>query len=554
MENQRILLYAALGFILLIIWQNWQMQYGPNAEQFRQAAEQRAASDNAGNDSTVSSGALPAMPTGTSAAAPGAPQIQSMPGSQKISVVTDVLDVEVDSRGGTISMVKLKKYPVSIDHQDEPFVLMSDNPGSFFVSQTGLQSADGNAPTHQTEFAYETESYVLTDGQSEIRVPLTWQSENGIKVTKTLVFARDSYRIRIEYLVENQSGNPFVVNQYRQLQRKPVTDDETQSFIYNYIGGVISTPENPYEKIDFGDMEDADLNLSVSEGWQAIIQHYFVGAIIPNDGETNTFYTKTLNSPKRYILGMFSDAQTITDGQSGSFTTELFVGPKDQDRLAATADKLNLVVDFGFLTIIANPIFWLLKKIHGFLGNWGWTIIVLTILIKLVFYKLSEASYKSMARMRKLQPKMQALKEKYGDDRQKIGQATMELYKQEKVNPLGGCLPILVQIPVFIALYWVLLESVELRQAPWILWIKDLSIKDPFFVLPVIMGVTMFIQQKLNPAPIDPIQAKIFMFLPLVFTVFFAFFPAGLVLYWVVNNTLSIAQQYYITRHVIGTE
>ena len=507
------------------------------------------------NNTPGTSGSLPAVPSGnTAAAAPGAPQMQSMPGSQKIRVETDVLEVEVDSRGGTISKVKLKNYPVSIDRQDEPFVLMSDEPGKFFVSQTGLQSADGNAPTHQTDFAYESESYQLADGDSEIRVPLTWQSENGISVTKTLVFPRDSYRIRIEYNVVNQSGNPFVVNQYRQLQRKPVTEDETQSFIYNYIGGVISTPENPYEKIDFSDMEDADLNLSVSEGWQAIIQHYFVGAIIPNDGETNTFYTKTLNSPKRYILGMYSDAQTIADGQSGNFTTELFVGPKDQDRLAATADKLNLVVDFGFLTIIANPIFWLLKKIHGFLGNWGWTIIVLTILIKLVFYKLSEASYKSMARMRKLQPKMQALKEKYGDDRQKIGQATMELYKEEKVNPLGGCLPILVQIPVFIALYWVLLESVELRQAPWILWIKDLSIKDPFFVLPVIMGITMFIQQKLNPAPIDPIQAKIFMFLPLVFTVFFAFFPAGLVLYWVINNTLSIAQQYYITRHVIGTD
>lgn len=550
MDNQRILLYAALGFLLLIIYQNWQMQYGPNAGQYQQpqTAQQNSSVP------AASSGTAPDMPEGVKIAAPGAPQIQSGSDSQKITVTTDVLEVEVDTRGGTVSVVRLPKYPVSIEDQDTPFTLMSDDPAKFFVSQTGLQSADGNAPTHQTQFSFENDSYVLADGQSELRVPLQWQSDDGIKVVKTLIFNRDSYRIRVEYAIENGTDQPFVVNQYRQLQRKPVTDNETQSFIYNYIGGVISTPENPYSKVDFDDMEDSDLNVQVVDGWQAIIQHYFVGAILPGENESNTFYTKTLNSPKRYILGMFSDAQSIAAGGAGSFKTELYIGPKDQDRLSASAEKLNLVVDFGWLTILANPIFWLLKKIHSFLGNWGWSIIILTMMIKAVFYKLSEASYKSMARMRKLQPKMQALKEKYGDDRQKIGQATMELYKSEKVNPLGGCLPVLVQIPVFIALYWVLLESVELRQAPWMLWIEDLSIKDPYFVLPVIMGITMFIQQKLNPAPIDPIQAKVFMFLPLVFTIFFAFFPAGLVLYWVVNNTLSITQQYYITRYVIGVE
>lgn len=550
MDNQRILLYAAFGFISLILWQNWQMQYGPVAQQAQVAVtEQGVAVNGATPNGNIS--VAPGQPAAP-ATAPGAPNGGGALSTHKITVESDVFEVEIDSLGGTVSTVRLKKYPVSIDKPDTPFVLMSDDPNEYFVSQTGLQSSDGLAPTHQTEFTFESDSYVLQDGQSEVRVPLVWKSQTGITVTKTLIFNRDKYRIRVEYQIDNASDAPFIVNQYRQLQRKPVTDNETQSFIYNYIGGVISTPENPYDKIDFDDMEDADLNESVTDGWEAILQHYFVGAILPNENESNTFYTKSLSSPKRYILGMYTQAETIAAGQSSTMVSEIYVGPKDQDRLLEAADKLNLVVDFGWLTIIANPIFWLLKKIHGFVGNWGWSIIFLTMIIKAIFYKLSEASYKSMARMRKLQPKLADLKEKHGDDRAKIGQATMELYKTEKVNPLGGCLPMVVQIPVFIALYWVLLESVELRQAPWILWIQDMSIKDPFYVLPVLMGITMFIQQKLNPAPVDPIQAKIFMFLPLVFSIFFAFFPAGLVLYWVVNNTISIAQQYYITRHVIG--
>jgi YidC/Oxa1 family membrane protein insertase len=548
MDNQRILLYAALGFIMLILWQNWQIQHGP------QQPQTTATSSPATTDGAAPAPDMPAAVQAPAAAAPGAPAAEASSSSAKIRVETDVYEVEIDSRGGTISSVKLKAYPVSVDEPDTPFVLMSDESAHFFLIQSGLQSADGSAPTHQTLMQYESDNYRLQDGEEELRVPLRWQSEQGVSVVKTLVFRRNAYRVGIEYAIDNQSADDFVVNQYRQLQRKPVTDDETQSFIYNYIGGVISTPEKPYTKVDFDDMEDADLNLPVNGGWVAIIQHYFVGALLPGADQNNTFYTKALNSPRRYILGLYSDAQSIAAGQSGTFSTEAFVGPKDQDRLSAAADNLNLVVDFGFLTILANPIFWLLKKIHGFVGNWGWAIILLTIIIKAIFYKLSETSYKSMARMRKLQPKMQSLKEKYGDDRQKMGQATMELYKTEKVNPLGGCFPILIQIPVFIALYWVLLESVELRQAPWFLWINDLSIKDPYFVLPLIMGVTMVIQQKLNPAPTDPIQAKVLMFLPVVFTVFFAFFPAGLVLYWVVNNTLSIAQQYYITRYVVGTD
>lgn len=546
MDNQRVLLYAALGFILLILWQNWQIQSNPQLAQGPVQTESTAAPGGQDNGAVpgVVGESLPGSPAG------GAVQ----PAGQKIRVETDLLIAEIDSRGGTVTHVALKDYPVSVDQPDVPFVLMSDQPAHFFVAQSGLQSSAGNAPTHQAMFTAESESYVLNDGQTELRVPLTWQGEDGVTVTKTIVFKRDSYIINVEQQLENGSDAPLIVNQYRQLQRKQVTDDETQSFIYTYIGGVVSTPTELYTKVDFGDFEERDLSQTVEGGWVAIMQHYFVGAVIPESGQTNTFYTKALNAPKRYIIGMYSDSQTVNAGASANFVSEFFVGPKDQERLEAAATNLNLTVDFGWLTVLANPIFWLLKKIHGFVGNWGWSIIILTLLIKVLFYKLSEASYKSMARMRKLQPKMQSLKEKYGDDRQKIGEATMKLYKEEKVNPLGGCLPMLVQIPVFIALYWVLLESVELRQAPWILWIQDMSIRDPYFILPVIMGITMFIQQKLNPAPIDPIQQKMFMFLPLVFTVFFAFFPAGLVLYWVVNNTLSILQQWYITRHVIGTD
>jgi YidC/Oxa1 family membrane protein insertase len=312
---------------------------------------------------------------------------------------------------------------------------------------------------------------------------------------------------------------------------------------------VYYSPEDKYTKESFDDMRDARLQREVSDGWIAMIQHYFLSAWIPPSGTVETFYTNVLDN-SRYIIGKYSSPVTIASGASHSFENRLFVGPKLQETLTEVAPGLELAVDYGWLTVIAQPIFWLLNKIHSIVGNWGWAIIILTILIKLAFYKLSETSYKSMANMRKMTPRMQALKDRYGDDKQRLNQAMMELYKKEKINPLGGCLPILVQIPVFIALYWVLLESVEMRHAPFALWLNNLSAPDPYFVLPLIMGVSMFVQQKLNPPPPDPIQAKVMMSLPFVFTVFFAFFPSGLVLYWVVNNLLSIAQQWYITQKI----
>ncbi len=366
MDNQRILLYAALGFVLLLLWQNWQLQYGPPPPQVQSSTPEMKI----GKPASKADISIPtAQPAGL------APTSEPMSSSTKIKVETDLLSVEIDSRGGTISLVKLKQYPVSIDDQDTPFTLISDDPLRFFVVQTGLQSVAGEAPTHQVQFTYAKTEYSLTDENPEIRVPLTWTSKTGVKVSKTIVLRKNSYVINIEYQIENGSDETFVVNQYRQLQRKPITDDETQRFIYNYIGGIVSTPEDPYSKLDFGDMEDADLDQQVKEGWEAIIQHYFVGAIVPNTGEVNTFYSKALRSPKRYILGMFSEAQSIDAGQSGEFNMTTYLGPKDQERLSVVAEKLNLVVDFGWLTILANPIFWLLKKIHSFVGNWGWSII-----------------------------------------------------------------------------------------------------------------------------------------------------------------------------------
>jgi len=555
METQRLLLYMALGFLSLIIYQTWMQDYAAPTPPARTAEAPGAAPAGEGG-APILPPAADDLPQGPTAEVQGsAPAASDAPagGADLVHVRTDVMDVRVSTLGATIIGVELLDYPVSIEQPDTPFVLVSDDPAHYLVIESGLQARRGEpAPTHREPMRAENERYVLAEGEDVLRVPFTWRSEGGVEVVKTLLFARDSYEVGVEYTVTNGSGEPWSVNQYRQLKRKPGTKDERQQFIHTYIGGILSTPEDVYEKVDFGDIEDEDLNVDATGGWVAMIQHYFAAAWIPSEDETNTAYTRYLPNENRYLIGLVSASQTVPAGSEATFASRAYIGPKIQDQLKAAAPNLELTVDYGFLTILAQPLFWLLKTIHGFVGNWGFAIILVTFCIKAVFYKLSEASYRSMARMKLLQPKLQGLKERYGDDRAKMGQATMELYKKEKVNPLGGCLPMIIQIPVFIALYWTLLESVELRQAPWILWIEDLSIRDPFFILPVIMAATMYFQQKLNPAPVDPIQAKVFQFLPLVFGIFFAFFPAGLVLYWVVNNSLSIAQQYYITRHVLA--
>ena len=556
METQRLLLYMALGFLSLLIYQAWVQDYATPAPVAR-TSDVPTAGGQGGELAAPSAADLPQAPTAdASPSAPDAPLAAGddvASGASIVTVRTDVMDVRISTVGATVVGVELLDYPVSIERPETPFALISDDPLRYLVAESGLQARQGQpAPTHREPMRAAQGAYALADGEDAIAVPFTWTSESGIEVTKTLTFTRGSYQVGLDYVVRNGSDAPWNVNQYRQLKRKPGTKDEKQQFVNTYIGGVVSTTEDVYEKVDFGDIEDEDLSVDATDGWVAMIQHYFATAWVPPADEVNTAYTRHLPNENRYLIGLVSASRSVPAGGEATFSSTAFVGPKIQDLLEAVAPNLRLTVDYGWLTILAQPLFWLLKTIHGFIGNWGFAIILVTFCIKAVFYKLSEAGYRSMARMKLLQPKLTALKERHGDDRAAMGQATMELYKKEKVNPLGSCFPMLIQIPVFIALYWMLLESVELRQAPWILWIEDLSIRDPYFILPAIMAATMYFQQKLNPAPADPIQAKVFQFLPLVFGIFFAFFPAGLVLYWVANNVLSIAQQYYITRHVLA--
>ena len=465
-----------------------------------------------------------------------------------ITVKTDVFDLKISTSGGDISELDLLKYPVDAKQPENKVKLLQDTASKRFVVQSGLLSK-GGAPDHHAIFSAEKSEYELSPGDKQIKVTLRWQGTDGVEVYKTYTFHRDSYVIDLEQTVVNGSEESWNGRQYRQLQR--TSGEESDSFfIYTYTGGVIYSDSEKYEKIDFSDMSSQNLKRDVANGWVAMIQHYFVAAIVPMKGDMEHFFSKSLGSSDRYLLGAVSPGKTIVPGGQATFKTELFIGPKLQNKMEELAPGLELTVDYGMLTILAKPLFILLDFIHQFVGNWGWSIIVVTLLIKLAFFPLSAKSYRSMANMRRLQPRMLALKERYGDDRAGMAKATMELYKKEKVNPVSGCLPMLLQIPVFIALYWVLLESVELRQADFMLWINDLSSKDPYFILPLLMGASMFIQHKLNPAPTDPMQAKLMMMMPFIFTIFFAFFPAGLVLYWVTNNLISISQQWYITRNI----
>jgi YidC/Oxa1 family membrane protein insertase len=559
MDNLRLILFFALAFILMMLWQAWDKDYGGKPQT---AAPTEMSSDKAGTTTSVP-GAIPSAPTPAGNGQPSAvPSIttdsalpmagaESQSTAASVTVRTDLYTMEIGTVGGNVLKVFLNEYPASLGDQENSFQLMKPEIPNLFVAQSGLIAGEGSsAPSHETPYRVNSQSYRLESGADQLSVDLYWTSPEGVKVTKRFNYQRGSYLVTVQHIVENGSGQPWVGREYRQLMRTPAVDDSAASkLLYTYTGGAIYSGEKKYEKIDFDDMQESKLSREVKGGWIAMLQHYFVGAWIPPQGQTGTFYTNVLPG-ERYVLGAYTPALTVDKGTSHTFSSGFVASPKLQDELKAISTGLDLTVDYGWLTVIAQPIFWLLKQIQAVVVNWGVAIILLTLLIKVLFYKLSEASYKSMANMRRMTPRIQALKDRFGEDKTRLNAAMMELYKKEKINPLGGCLPIVVQIPVFISLYWVLLESVELRQAPFIFWIQDLSTKDPYFVLPLIMGISMFIQQKLNPAPPDPMQAKIMMALPVVFTVFFAFFPSGLVLYWVTNNVLSIAQQWHITRQI----
>ena len=541
MDNYRLLLFAALALILMMIYQAWEAQ-----NPVPQAPTPASAPAQAENSQTSKS------PSGTESV-PSAPQAPPAPASvvartgERVTVTTDLVRAEIATEGGDIARLSLLKHPVSVDKPNVPFALFEESATNVLIAQSGIVSREADSPTHKVTYSAAATAYTLAPGADSLRVPLSWIGPSGVRFTKVFVFHRGSYVIDVEFQINNPTKKPWSGYFYGQLQRSYVERGGLFS-LPTYTGAAIYTPEEKYRKVSFDDMDKKPLAIETSGGWAAMLQHYFVGAWVPQAKAKTELYSQVLPD-RRYVIGVKNlDPTEVAPGGSATIGARLFAGPKEHKRLGKITAGLDLTVDYGWLTVISSPLFWLLSHIHGLIGNWGWSIILLTVLIKLVFYPLSATSYKSMAQMKKLQPRLQVLKERYGDDRQKLNQAMMELYKTEKINPLGGCLPIVVQIPVFLALYWVLLESVEMRQTPFIFWIRDLSTPDPYFVLPIVMGVSMYVQQLLNPQPPDPMQRRIFMVMPIAFTVMFLFFPAGLVLYWVVNNMLSILQQWRITR------
>lgn len=542
MDNLRTLFIFGLLIVSLLLWEAWQNDY---------VRPQQVATQNNTADSSVESGQaqddLPELPAVTADGLPSLPESEqaAATSANQINVKTDVIQATIDLRGADIRKLALLKYPVDVELPDQPVELLNDGRKHYFVTQSGLR-AEGAAPTHYETYTAEQSEYVMGDNTDSLSIPMRWESDNGLTVIKTYTFTRDSYLVNVTYQIENQSGERFAAYPYAQFNRNQPEDDSFM--IYTYTGAVFSSVGNEYEKVDFGELEKNDFRRDVSGGWAAMIQHYFVAAFIPAEPlQEISLYGKSINNTN-YTAGIRFPAVVAEAGEQAQTSYKIYLGPKEHKRLEPIADNLDLTVDYGILTIISKPLFIVMEWLHKLTGNWGWSIVLLTILIKLAFYKLSAASYRSMASMRKLTPKLATLKERYGDDKQKFNQAMMDLYRTEKINPLGGCLPILVQMPVFLAFYWVLVESIELRQADFILWIHDLTAMDPYFILPVMFGLSMWFQQKLNPMPQDPAQAMMMKIFPIVFTVFFAFFPAGLVLYWVVNNLLSIAQQWYITR------
>ncbi len=553
--------------LVFMLWQAWELDYGPKPEM---AAIENQEGAKAKDDLPATTAEMSTQTESTKHNPVSIP-VAAASTSKTVKIKTDVIALEIDMQGGTVTNLDLLKYPVEkantvvnslrkmigmqvAEIDTAPVRLFDNNQEKLFVAQSGLIAGSGfaAAPDHYTIFSSEQDSYTLQPGQNSLTVPLTWTDNNGLIITKLFTFKRGSYEITLDQKVRNNSGKAWSGRQYSQLLRVPDTSSKGNMLtggMRAYNGGVIYTEKNKYQKISFEDMAEETLDVITEGGWVAMIQHYFASAWIPPADKENHFYTKELKDG-RFVIGTYSPSLTVEANTEAQFVSSLFAGPKIQPMMEKIAPGLELTVDYSVLTFIGKPIYWLLNKIHNVIGNWGVAIIGVTLCIKLLFFPLSQASFKSMAKMRKIQPRLKELQERFADDRPRFNNEMMALYKKEKVNPLGGCLPILVQIPVFMALYWVLSETVEFRQAPFMLWIQDLSIQDPFYILPLIMGLTMKIQQSLNPAPIDPIQAKVMKMFPIVFTIFFLFFPAGLVLYWVVNNTLSIIQQTIITKQI----
>ncbi|MCE9843685.1 membrane protein insertase YidC [Vibrio alginolyticus] len=530
MDSQRNILLIGLALVSFLLFQQWQVAKNPEPQAVEQAQ---------------SSSTLPAPSF--------ADELDPVPGQQQasaktITVTTDVLTLSIDTVGGDVVHANLNEYSAELDSSDS-FVLLKDAQGHQFIAQSGLVGPQGIdlSSTNRPHYNVSADSFTLADGQDELRVPMTFTA-NGIEYTKTYIFKRGSYALNVEYDVVNNSGNNATFGMYAHL-RQNLMDDGGSITMPTYRGGAYSTEDTRYKKYSFDDMQDRNLSLNLADGqgWAAMIQHYFAAAWIPRNEPGTNLYTRVIGNLGD--IGVRMPNKTIATGDQAKFEATLWVGPKLQDEMAEVAPNLDLVVDYGWLWFIAKPLHMLLSFIQSFVGNWGVAIICLTFIVRGAMYPLTKAQYTSMAKMRMLQPKLQAMRERIGDDRQRMSQEMMELYKKEKVNPLGGCLPLILQMPIFIALYWALMESVELRHSPFFGWIHDLSAQDPYYILPLLMGASMFLIQKMSPTTVtDPMQQKIMAFMPVMFTFFFLFFPSGLVLYWLVSNIVTLIQQTLIYK------
>lgn len=546
MDSQRTILVIALLVLSFFMFQQWQLKGGntPGIDRSSAPTEQVGAEHNANNDVPQATGDIPVAAQNGSVPSAETTAVQG----DTITVETDVLRVEISLRGGDLIKAELLNHA---ERLGEParYTILYQRPGALHIAQSGLIGPDG-IDNAETRPLYRSSQRNFSLNGDTLRVPLTYVQENGLEVTKTYVFNRGDYAIHVDFDIVNNGDQAKTMNMYGQLKQTMIDGGRDSMFMPTYRGAAYSSESQRYKKYSFKDIQDRNLSINTPAGWVAMLEHYFVTAWVPDQEVTNRIYTNR-NALGEGMVGFIGPAHTVAPGQRLELSSALYMGPKDQARLKELAEHLNLTVDYGFLWWLAQPIYWLLSLLQSFVINWGLAIILVTIIIKTVLYPLTKAQYVSMAKMRKIAPKMKEMREKFGDDRQKMSAAMMKMYKEEKVNPLGGCLPMLLQLPIFLALYWVLLESPEIRHADFMLWINDLSSRDPYFVLPLLMGASMWLMQRLQPTPVtDPMQAKILQFMPIIFTVFFLFFPAGLVLYWLVSNLISIAQMTWIYRQI----
>ncbi len=553
MDIKRVIIYIIVAVLAVILFNLWQHDYPPQKVQMASATHSNLSpSSRSSQDNTNVSYTPPSFTPGisdhTRNVAKHSLQRQKVSATRMITVKTDLLDIIIDSHGGNIISAKLNKYPESLQNKS-PIAILSTTPADYYVAQTG-PTTSGNHPIRYTS---AKRNYVLQGGVNVLVVRLTGTTRDGLRVTKIYRFQRDHYSIGVDYQILNRSGRSWTGSVFSQILRRQPSTASHHFYNRSYDGGAISSPQIRYHKLPYKTLQKTPVNENIMNGWIAMQQRYFLSAWIPGNSQRGYHYFShiipaSLGQQDIFVLGFISPKMTLANGAAATENSTFYVGPEIRHRLAAIAPGLDRTIDYGWLFPISILLFWIMSAIDRFIGNWGWTIMITTFLIKMVFYWFSASSFRSMARMRELQPRMEQLKQRYGDDRQGLSQATMELYRKEKVNPIGGCLPMVIQIPVFIAFYYVIVESVQLRQAPFIFWVHDLSMKDPYYILPILMGVSMLAQQWLSPTSTDPTQQKMMWILPVIFTVFFINFPAGLVLYWLTNNVVQTLQQWYVNK------